>query len=581
MQPNHPPRLWITYLMGISLSVLLAGCADLVGFLESLEAPANPEDKKAIDAASAQGILHFEGNSSVPGPLTSLQNADIFIVYTNFQSNDRPIPSGSGSGTIMASMARPQFSMTAGSDELPPIEERYNKVPQHIREFNNKKVTLVPAINQSIGGMFGAGSVGNPSANTVGTTTRTWKTNDGPVSSTLRGSADLSNGKRLYVWVNDSAWSTNEAHNQRMTPHRVNAVLSGFGTASPNIYDMTRKVYGDEWGSHPYGNLIANPQNEIHIVYYDIGNNGPWGILGYFWAVNNILNHEYGNNALVFFMDSATMGLMQGGSWQVTLPGPAIMMTTLAHEFQHMIHFYEKQVVQNTASPVWLNELASTASEDILAHFITGPNTGPSFGDGSRLAQFAKTPVCNITVWSSSTSGDCTIYDSYAHVSSFGGFLARHYGGGNYTFFRELVRSNIDSVTGLGCAIRRAQGETCDNGSGDFNKFAEAYVRWGASIVLNSAKRSIPAGYGYPALTVTDYFAAGQHLIMHQANIWGFSSLYRPRIYITPPATIRPFSHVVFRWQENITIGEHDMPLDLTTAPLATDLYHTIVIQAH
>ena len=574
---------------GLLLLLLIAisqlACPELVGLIEE---PKKEEetDTGAKAAASAQGILHFSGIPSGTNPsptLTNLQNADVFIIYTNLSTTQSyAIPNGSATPVQLSLQGA--FSLQGQAVEPAPI----NQVPDFITEFNNSKVTLIPgpSFNQQ-GGSFN-GPISDPNANTVGVTTRTWRTSDGTAATTLRGSATMSNGKKVLVWVGNNDYSTNESTNQVMTPNRVNTVLTKFGTDAANIYDMTKKLYGEEWGAHNYNNLISPTQNEIHIVYYDINNDGAWGVLGYFWAVNNILNHSNGNNALVFFMDSATMGAMEGGQWNLTLQGPGVMMTTLAHEFQHMIHFYEKQILKNTASPTWLNELASTASEDILANYITGSNTGPLFGNGSRLAQFAATPICNLTAWASSQDQnvDCNIFDSYAHVTSFGTFLSRHYSGNNFNFFKELVASTADSTTGLGQAIERAKGTTNPTTTQGNDAYAEAFVRWGASIVLNPAKRTVPDGYGYPAKRIANFFAPGRDLILDQANIWSFPT--KPRIYSTPPANIQPMSHIVVRHKSNITQASLDMNADITaftnSAVLNTNstFYKTtILVQAH
>lgn len=586
----------LKWLMATGMALSQLACPELVGLVEELKKPEKERaetDAGAKAAASAQGILHFNGipSGSSPSPvLNELKSADVFIVYTNLHpSKSFDIPNGNSSGVVSASM----HSIHSGNFQLRGSQENttiapYNIVPKHIRDFNASPIPLVKRPLFSTQGSQDA--YATPSQNLVGSTTRTWRTSAGTVSTVLRAQANLSNGKEVLVWVGTNDYSTNENEDKKMTPNRINMVVKKFGTDSANIYDMDRKIFGQEWGNHSYNNLIPPTQNQIHIVYYDIGNNGPWGVLGYFWAVNNVKDHSSGNNALVFFMDSATMGLMQNGRWDVTMRGPGVMLTTLAHEFQHMIHFYEKSILNQTASPTWLNELASTTSEDMLANYITGSMTGPLFGNGGRFSQFAATPVCTLTNWSNDMNqqNDCNIFDSYAHVTSFGTFLARHYLGSENKFFKELLASKADSTASLGQAILRAAGTanpTIEQGS---NKFAEAFQRWGASIVLNKAKREIPKGYGYPARRVPNFFAQGKDLILDEANIWSFSSQYNPRIYNTPPQKIRPLSHIVVRHKKGFTAPSLDMGAEINGFSNRTDLQNnpnhfktTIVVQAH
>ena len=46
---------------------------------------------------------------------------------------------------------------------------------------------------------------------------------------------------------------------------------------------------------------------------------------------------------LIFFMDSAFFAIPEGPTWEVTDYCPSQVIGVLAHEFQHMIHFYQKR----------------------------------------------------------------------------------------------------------------------------------------------------------------------------------------------------------------------------------------------
>ena len=81
-------------------------------------------------------------------------------------------------------------------------------------------------------------------------------------------------------------------------------------------------------------------------------------------------------------MDSAYFAVPDGPTWEVTDRGPSVIIGTLAHEFQHMIHFYQKPVVRDADSESWLNEMASEVAEDLIADkmMVSGPR-GVAYDD--------------------------------------------------------------------------------------------------------------------------------------------------------------------------------------------------------
>ena len=71
-------------------------------------------------------------------------------------------------------------------------------------------------------------------------------------------------------------------------------------------------------------------------------------------------------------------------------------------------------------------------------------------------------------------------------------------------------------------------------------QFEQVMRRWGGSLSMNPALGTLPQGYGYPAVT-------GGNTGLEEANMYGFSDSYSPRIYSTPPALLQSQSHVVWK----------------------------------
>lgn len=356
----------------------------------------------------------------------------------------------------------------------------------------------------------------------VGNTGRSWftdsSTTKGVVSTVLRAQAKLYDGKLLKIWVQDSLWQDTIASNSNQT--KINSerllpllqkfcgsttnALQGSTTleaatcSGDNIYKMVIDIAGQPWGPRRYINLISASQDEIHIVLYKPENSS---LFGFFYGANNYQRSSlaYSNEALVFFINGANYVKLSGTETEFKAANayPSEIYSTLAHEFQHMIHFYQKAIVKDISSPTWLNEMASMVVEDLLAVFTFGKTeTGPAF---SRLPDHKKNTNCVLSNWyPDSTTGSCNVFNSYATAYSFGGFMARHHGGKE--FITKILKSDQNGFA----AINEAAGETPADG------YKKWLSRWSASL---SASTSI-------ATTATEWpnSESGKYLFSQQGS---------------------------------------------------------------
>ncbi len=175
----------------------------------------------------------------------------------------------------------------------------------------------------------------------------------------------------LVVWIADRQWSaTCSVAHQCMTLEMVDAVADGFlrSGAGNDIYDWVTAIFGDAWGPHDYPYLIPpESASQIHILFFDIDGDGIPSegdrpdVAGYFHALNNYLPANdptwlgASNERLMFFMDAPLMAHREGPTWEVTDYYPSGMISTMAHEFQHMIHFYQKPGLFTLQCESWLN----------------------------------------------------------------------------------------------------------------------------------------------------------------------------------------------------------------------------------
>jgi hypothetical protein len=92
--------------------------------------------------------------------------------------------------------------------------------------------------------------------------------------------------KSLFLWVADDSWETGGTKAKLVNQSMVNNLIDAFLTAGTDndIYDWVTAIYGEEWSSSGFSELIA-PTDEIHIVLFDINDDnsttgGPWAISG-------------------------------------------------------------------------------------------------------------------------------------------------------------------------------------------------------------------------------------------------------------------------------------------------------------
>lgn len=484
--------------------------------------------------------------------ISNIKNEDLMIVYTNADyQNDQTVSFGIDTGVT-------SYSLLDNSGERSEIKR--NVVPDFVSNFDENNILenyniriLAPTYKVASATGGGTGS--------INVTKYNWKTSNSSSTSpascyvsgqsyeqvvtTLRGYTTLSSGKILRVWVADSGFGSLDG---QIDSNKVTSIMDAFKgtTNAPGIYDMVEKLVGDEWGNHSFPtSLISSSVSYIDVVFYDIGCDGALsGTVGYFWSANNFLEtlYPFSNEALVFFVDTKFMGTKTGATWELTDAAPLLALTTLAHEFQHMIHYYQKNIVKGVSSKTWLNEMLSLLMEDATVYWISGISGKGLVSDAnSSLNNYIKLPNCGITAWNENNPTECNNYTDYDTVWAFGGYLVRNYGGGG--FVQGIIQNSKTDMDAIDSALST---------TGYSITYKEALRRHGASLAMNPSKGALSNFYGYPQKLVKDFFGAGFDLNFQSGNMYGFSNS-KPRFYDTPPSKIKKASSFVWHKLKNNT----------------------------
>ncbi|XZG69558.1 M30 family zinc metallopeptidase [Chitinibacteraceae bacterium HSL-7] len=417
-------------------------------------------------------------NASVPVNLSGVSGKRVTLILTNSSSTSRTVIGG-----FRREDSGPLSSVAATT--VPDVK-RYNQIPDVIRQFSPLPFTAAASGPTQR-------SATRAAAYALGDTRSWWVIPESTFQSrTARLERKLTarDGRVINLWVETSEKAAN-----KVTDSMLDTMAARFVSNGNAIYDLATQVAGQPWGAHSQANLIA-PASDLDVVFVNFDNNRqPYGLLGYFYALNNYTGQANSNEALSFYMDTETLYLDSQYGLERTLG-------TLAHELTHMVNFYGR-VVKPTESSLpgsytfetFAEEMVATMMEDLIAEragFTTQPLRDDAYA--AWLSQGAFN--CSFTNWDGSLYSACF---GYPIVQNFGGYLLRQFGVPFYTDLLTNLSSNADSVTQLDRAIQRAGGIG----------FADALRRWSTSIARLPGNS--PATFGHPSRTSSGYTLPAVH----------------------------------------------------------------------
>ena len=269
----------------------------------------------------------------------------------------------------------------------------------------------------------------------------------------------------LTIWVDNTSWDTGVV-NQAMVDALANRFLSP--DERNDVYGLVTAIFGPPWGEHDRPCLIPEQSSiGLHILLYDIDGDSEATTAdeqrtrGFFAAKDTYLWIDptaSSNERLLLYLDAPLLSKADGPSWEITDHWPTQMILTLAHELQHMSHFFQKRVLQGSRSEVWLNEMASAVAEDLVVNNLQlmgldGPRAVPNqeATAGSPPILEGPLPLYNLHNDVAVTAWDGTLRSSSIGYA-LGAYLARAYGGAG--LFRDIVQSNLEGTEAIEVAAR-------------------------------------------------------------------------------------------------------------------------------
>lgn len=295
-------------------------------------------------------------------------------------------------------------------------------------------------------------------------------------------------GKTYKIWVQKDKWSKNEFKRNYVNGEIVSHISKVFfENREKSIFDILKNIYGDFWfeDSSNYREIIDGG-NEINIVLSDLNSNYSGGrILGYF-NPGDVYTKEFiskSNERVMFFVDLYSLSDNDGLSWDKNQYWPDTALSTVAHEFMHVINFYHKNVRYKSQTATWLSEMLALIAEDLVSNSIN--TEGPRGISGLDLTTTTiGDRYSRINKANESLNTPINLYDksiSYEQLSSFGLFLTRNYTQkeNGLIFLRDILWSDKSDFDALQESLSKNWGENVT--------VEDVLMNWGKSIILSNA----------------------------------------------------------------------------------------------
>ena len=320
---------------------------------------------------------------------------------------------------------------------------------------NGKKVTIVRVLSwcviiaavalSSCGG--GGGGTSAPAACTCSTGTPFWALDLTTSTFYCACATKVAEGTHSYIYVENSS---------NLTLADVTPLMNEFDT---RIYPTDTSNFGSE----PNPGIDNDPKITILLLNIRDGFNLPLSTsftAGYFDSGNEYPRsaNPYSNLREMFYMNINPALLAH-----ITTTA---FYTTLAHEFQHMIHWEQKTHLKNLLDDTWLNE----AMSEIAPTFLYGPSL-------NRIFTYEQDPSNSLTTWNG------TIHD-YGIAYMWSQYYSDQFGG---SIFKSMMTTNSIGITSVNEALVAAStGKTFDSTFRDLS----IAILLGTSTVLGHAEWS-------------------------------------------------------------------------------------------
>lgn len=268
------------------------------------------------------------------------------------------------------------------------------------------------------------------------------------VSATLRHI-----GGDAYFYVDDQFWSSLNFAGR-------NRVADGMAELSNEFDNVIYPSQTAFWGQEPKPGIDGDNRIVIFLEELKTGNGG------YFSTANGFsksVDPDSNEREMIIVSADAVSG--------------QYAKIFLAHEFQHLTSFNQKELLRNLNEDVWLNELRSEYSITLSGYndFFTGSNLE------RRAKTFFENPSDSLTEWPN-------VSLDYSLVAVFAEYLTDQL---DADFLRETLQTNLAGIASFDSVLA---------GRGSSERFADVFAGWLVASYINDNSINSEFGYTYPGL---------------------------------------------------------------------------------
>lgn len=257
-------------------------------------------------------------------------------------------------------------------------------------------------------------------------------------------------GEKVYFYVDDNYWNGLGPSQQNSLTNNMKVLAGEFDN---NIYPKGTAL----WGSEPNPGVDGDPKLTI-LLEELISNNG-----GYFDTANGYTKQQILNS---------NQREMIALNAEVLVADSFVTKMFLAHEFQHLISFNQKEKTYTISEETWLNELRSEYS-------ITNAGYNYPYSNSNldrRAYTFSTNQSDSLTEWPNTNQ-------DYTMVALFAEYLVEQFG---TDILSKTLRSPLIGIISLSDFL-------VDNSY--YENFSDVFLNWLGALYLNDVSQNEKLGY--------------------------------------------------------------------------------------
>ncbi len=260
---------------------------------------------------------------------------------------------------------------------------------------------------------------------------------------------------KSYSYVEDEYWNSISQNARDQLMNNISLLLFEFDN---RIYPIETSFFGSE------PNPGVDRDSKITILFTPlIETTGGYFGNAHVYPLSN--SNPNSNEREMFFLSLSAVS------------DPRKINAFLAHEFQHLVSFNQKEKVRNLVDDVWTNEFRSEYAVSLLGY---NDNFAGSNLD-RRVQSFIRDPSDSLTEWKN-------LHADYAQIALLAEFIAEHW---SEKVIGDSTQNNEIGIVSLIQAFRQ---------NGFSETFQEIFRYWSVANYINDGSKNIRFGYKHEGL---------------------------------------------------------------------------------